>query len=73
MLKPIRPTITFKGDEARSFLKERNSALELLQEYLEDPAMIPKDLSNIQVILLKNPYQEIAWIFSRVTVKTHQQ
>jgi hypothetical protein len=63
MLKLLEPTIMFKGDEARSFLKERNNGLELLQEYLEDPTMMPEDLSNIQVSLLKNPYREIAWIF----------
>jgi hypothetical protein len=30
MLKIPKPIITFKGDEARSFLKERNSGIELL-------------------------------------------
>jgi hypothetical protein len=50
----------------RISLKERNNGLELLQEYLEDPTMMPEDLSNIQVSLLKNPYREITWIFSRV-------
>jgi hypothetical protein len=34
MLKLLEPTITFKEDEARSFLKEKNNRLELLQEYL---------------------------------------
>jgi hypothetical protein len=29
--------------------------------------MKPEDLSNIQVSLLKTPYQEIAWFFARVT------
>jgi hypothetical protein len=66
MFKLPEPTITFKGDEAKSFLKERNNGLELLQEYLEDPTMMPEDLSNIQVSLLKNPYREITWIFTRV-------
>jgi hypothetical protein len=67
MLKLLEPTITFKGDEARSFLKEKYSGLELLQEYLEDPTTMPQDISNIQVSSLKNPYREIAWIFSRVS------
>jgi hypothetical protein len=40
ILKILEPTITFKGDEAKSFLKERNCRLELLQEYLEDPTMM---------------------------------
>jgi hypothetical protein len=61
------PNITFKGEEAREFLKEKNSGLELLREYLEDPAMMRDDLSKIQVNSLKNPYKEIAWLFTRVT------
>jgi hypothetical protein len=57
MLKIPKPTITFKGEEDRQFLKERNYGLELLLEYLEDPAMMLEDLSNIQVGSLKNPYK----------------
>jgi hypothetical protein len=60
------PTMTFKGDEAKDFLKERNGGWELLQQYLEDLTVMPKDLSSIQVSLLKNPYKEMAWIFARV-------
>jgi hypothetical protein len=67
MLKLPEPTITFKGDEARSFLKEKNNGLELLQEYLEDPSTMPEDISRIQVSSLKNPYREVAWIFTRIT------
>jgi hypothetical protein len=47
-------------------MKERNGGLELLQEYLEDPTMIPEDLSSIQVSSLKNTYREMAWLFTRV-------
>jgi hypothetical protein len=67
MLKLTEPTITLKGEEARQFLKERNYGLELLQEYLEDIGTMSKDLLNIQVNSLKNPYKEIAWIFTKVT------
>jgi hypothetical protein len=67
MLKLPEPTITFKGDEARNFLKEKNNGLELLQEYLEDPTTMPEDISRIQVSSLKNPYRELAWIFTRIT------
>jgi hypothetical protein len=38
MLKLPEPTLTFKGEEARDFLKKINNGLDLLQEYLEDPA-----------------------------------
>jgi hypothetical protein len=58
MLKLPELTVTFKGDEARSFLKEKNNGLELLQEYLEDPSTMPEDISRIQVSLLKNPYEK---------------
>jgi hypothetical protein len=66
MLRLPEPMITFKGDEAKKLLKERNGGFELLQEYLEDPTMMPEDLSTIQVNLLRNPYREMAWLFSRV-------
>jgi hypothetical protein len=62
MLKLLESTITFKGDEARSFLKEKNNGLDLLQEYLEDPATMSEDISRIQFKSLKNPYREVAWI-----------
>jgi len=52
--------MSFKGVEAKDFLKKRNGGLELLREYLEDPTMIPKYLSSIQVSSLKNPYREMA-------------
>ena len=67
MLNLLEPKITLKGDEAISFLKERDNGLELLQEYLEDSATILEDISKSQVSLLKNPYREIACIFTRVT------
>jgi hypothetical protein len=47
-------------------LRARNGGLELLQEYLEDPTMVPEDISTIQVSSLKNPYREMAWLFARV-------
>jgi hypothetical protein len=37
MLRLPEMTMTFKGDEAKYFLKERNGGWELLQQYLEDP------------------------------------
>jgi hypothetical protein len=67
MLKLPELNITYKGDEARNFLKGRNNGIELLQEYLQDPTTIPQDLSRIQVSSLKDPYREIAWIFTRIT------
>jgi hypothetical protein len=67
MLKLQETTLMYKGDEARNFLKGRNNGIKLLQEYLQDPAKIPQDLSKIQVISLKDPYREITWLFTRTT------
>jgi hypothetical protein len=67
MLKLPKLTITFKGNEAKIFLKEKNNGLDLLQEYLEDPSTMPEDISIIQVSSLKNLYREVAWIFTRIT------
>jgi hypothetical protein len=40
-------TITFKGDEAISFLKEKNNILEILEEFLEDSSTMPEEISII--------------------------
>jgi hypothetical protein len=45
MSKLPEPTITFKRDEAISFIKVKNNELELLQENLEDLSTIPEDIS----------------------------
>jgi len=66
MLKLSESTITFEGNKARNFLKEKNNGLELLHKYLEDPATMPEDISRIQVSSLKNPYRELAWICTRI-------
>jgi hypothetical protein len=67
MLKLPEPTLTFKGEDCREFLKKHNNGLDLLPEYLENLASVPADITRIQVESLKNPYREIAWLFTRVT------
>jgi hypothetical protein len=47
MFRLPEPTMNFKGDEAKYFLKARNGGWDLLQQYLEDPTMMPEDLSAI--------------------------
>jgi hypothetical protein len=66
MLKLPEPNMVYKGEEARNFLKRKNNGIELLQEYLHDPASMPEDISRIQVSSLKNPYKEISWLFTRI-------
>jgi hypothetical protein len=66
MLKLLELNLVYKGEEARNFLKRKNNGIKLLQEYLHDPASMPKDISRIQVSSLKNPYKEISWLFTRI-------
>jgi hypothetical protein len=66
MFRLPEPTMTFKVDEAKEFLKTRNGGWDLLQQYLEDPTTMPEYLSTIQVSQLRKPYQEMAWLFARV-------
>jgi len=60
MFRLPKPTMVLKNVEVEYFPKTKKGGFKLLQEYLED-------LSNIQVCSLKNPYQEMTWIFSRIT------
>jgi hypothetical protein len=40
--------------------------LDLLPEFLEDPMIVPEDITRLQVISFKNPFWEIAWLFTRI-------
>jgi hypothetical protein len=64
MLKLSEPNPVYKGEEARNFVKSKNNGIQLLQEYLHDPTSMLEDISRIQVSSLKNPYKEIAWLFT---------
>jgi hypothetical protein len=66
-LKLPETTLTFKGEDCRDFLKKHNNGLDLPPEYLENPATILKDITRIQVNYFKNPFQEIVWLFTRLT------
>jgi len=67
MLRLPKPTLTFKGEDCREFLKKHDNGLELLLEFLEDPTVIPKDITRLQVSAFKNHFREIAWLFMRIT------
>jgi hypothetical protein len=47
MLKFMKLNLTYKGEGTRNFLKGRNNGIEILQEYLQDAATMPQDLSRI--------------------------
>jgi hypothetical protein len=60
MLKLPEPTLTFKGEDCKDFLKKHDNGLDLLHEFLENPTTILEDITRLQVILFKNPFQEIS-------------
>jgi hypothetical protein len=66
MLKLPEPTLTFKGEYCRDFLKKNDNGLDLLPEFLENLVAIPEDITRLQVNSFKNPFQEISWLFTRV-------
>jgi hypothetical protein len=67
MLNLLEPTLTFKGEHCRYFLKKHNNGHEIMPEYLENFVTIPEDITRIQVDAFKNPFREIAWLFTRLT------
>jgi hypothetical protein len=67
MLRLPEPTLTFKGEYCRELLKKHDNRLDLLPEFLENPTTVSKEITRLQVGLFKNHFQEIAWLFMRVT------
>ena len=59
--------LTFKGENCKEFLKKHDNELDLLPEFLENPAVGPGDMTRLQVSAFKNPFWEIAWLFTRIT------
>jgi len=66
MLRLPEPTLTFKGENYREFLKKHDNGLDLLPKFLYDPVVVPEDITRLQVSAFKNPFQEIAWLFTRI-------
>jgi hypothetical protein len=67
MLKLHEPKITFKGEDCRDFLKKHENGMDLLLEYLKNLVIVLEDITRVHVDLFKNPFQEIAWLFTRIT------
>jgi hypothetical protein len=44
MLKLQETNLVYKEEEVRKFLKRKNNGLELLQEYLHDPATMLEEI-----------------------------
>jgi hypothetical protein len=66
VLKIPEPTLIFKGEDCKDLFKRHNNGLDLFHEYLENPVSIPEDITRIQVDSFKNPFREIAWLFTRL-------
>jgi hypothetical protein len=67
MLKLSEPTLTFGGQDCKQFLENHDNGLDLLPEFLEDLTTVPEDITKLQVNSFRNPFQEIAWLFTRIT------
>jgi len=66
MLKLLDPTLTFKGEDFMDLLKRHDNGLDLLPHFLENPTTFPEEITRIQVDSFKNPFREIAWLFTRM-------
>jgi hypothetical protein len=59
MLRSSEPTLTFKGEDYKEFLKKHDNGLDLLREFLEDSTIVPEDITRFWVISFRNPLREI--------------
>jgi hypothetical protein len=59
MLRLPEPTLTFKGEDCREFLKKHDNGLDLLPEFLENPTVVPEDITRLQVSSFKNPFGKL--------------
>jgi len=67
ILKLSEPTLTFKGEDCRDFLKNHDNNLDLFPKLLDNAVSVPEDITMFQVDSFKKPFREIAWLFTRVT------
>jgi hypothetical protein len=44
MMKLPEPTLTFKGEDWRDFLKKNDNGLDILPKFLDNPVTIPEDI-----------------------------
>jgi hypothetical protein len=67
MLILSETTLTFRGQDCKQFLKKHDNRLDLLPKFLEEPTTVLEDITKLQVISFRNPFWEIAWLFTRIT------
>jgi hypothetical protein len=67
MLRLPEPTLMFRGEDSKKILRKHNNSVDLLPKFLEDPMAVPEDITNLQASSFRNPFREIAWLFTRIT------
>jgi hypothetical protein len=67
MLRLSEPTLTFRGEDCKQFLAKHNNELDLLPHLLEDLILVVEDITSLQVSSFRNPFREIACLFTRIT------
>jgi hypothetical protein len=67
MLKLLKPTLTFRGQDCKQFTEKNHNGLDILIDFLEDPTIVPEDITRLQVSSFRNSFREIAWLFTRIT------
>ena len=66
MLKLSKPTLMFRGQDCKQFLEKHHNGLDILADFLEDLTTVPEDITRLQVSSFRNPFQEIAWLVTRI-------
>jgi hypothetical protein len=60
MLRLSKPTLIFKGEDSKQLLAKNNNELDLFPHLLENPLLVPEDITSLQVSSFRNPFREIA-------------
>jgi hypothetical protein len=60
MLRLPEPTLTFRGEDCKEFLKKHDNGLYLLPKFLEDPMIVLEYITRLQVSSFRNPFREIS-------------
>jgi hypothetical protein len=60
MLILSEPTLTFRGEDYKEFLRKHDNGLNLLPDFLEDPMTIPEDIHSKKSIPRNCPFLMIS-------------
>jgi hypothetical protein len=66
--RPRRNSEILSLEEKKKKFSHRSGCVtDLLPEFLEDSTTVPEDITKLQVSSFRNPFREIAWLFTRIT------